>query len=690
MRLTVHRRNSWRWQWLFALLLIGAPWSLAQAADGVCSSRTAAAGAWALPPALSGQVMALSHADPTLTAEDIAALPDSAFKPVAPPLAGSGGVRPLWLRICLQRTPDSDPDWVLVIADSQIDDVQLAKIEGGHMQVQRTGAALPFGTRAIPAPGFAFALRIDAQSPTVAHLRLQSADNFVLAPSVASPWVFAANKTRNACLYGLYLGLIAMAAIINAVFWWRLRQAVHGLYAMDMLCMFIFSLILNGYGAYLLPDAPVLLQRALGPAYFASSVFFILFVVVALRMRLYYPRARKILLTIAVIFTLTIPIAAIDWRLPYLTWGGYLVLIGIAVFMPTSLHALRHHGGVRLYVVAMLPLEAAIALVILGLAGLPIGRYAMEQDWPTAAMLVHLVLLNTVLAQRAWNARRARERAQAAALRTTRRSEQELARRVAERTRALDRANGALQAQAAEREQARLRLAQALQTQSDLLALVTHEFRGPLATLSLATQALADRARPEDACTRDRITRMQRGVNHMAALVDNCLADARLRMGQQLAHAETTDLRATVQAATQHVSAERLHLVQPDQPVLVRHDRWLLGLAIANLVSNALKYSRSGALVRVCLSVHATTAEITVCNPGPGIAPDDRARIFERFYRGAGTRGIRGLGLGLYLCRELVVRHGGSLELLPDQHVGAECDVCFRMRLPCAGATEQT
>jgi signal transduction histidine kinase len=99
---------------------------------------------------------------------------------------------------------------------------------------------------------------------------------------------------------------------------------------------------------------------------------------------------------------------------------------------------------------------------------------------------------------------------------------------------------------------------------------------------------------------------------------------------------------------------------------------------IVNLVSNALKYSPAGARVRVDAEARHGWVIISVADQGPGMAPEDMAHLFERYYRGRAARAQAGLGLGLHSTRLLVEAHGGRIHVECPPGGGAT----FRVELP--------
>ncbi|MGI8915525.1 MAG: sensor histidine kinase, partial [Chloroflexota bacterium] len=157
--------------------------------------------------------------------------------------------------------------------------------------------------------------------------------------------------------------------------------------------------------------------------------------------------------------------------------------------------------------------------------------------------------------------------------------------------------------------------------------------------------------------------------SRMARLVDDLLELTRLQAGRVQLRLARTDLSALARRVGSAIEplaeAKRQHLVfdLPEQPVWLSVDAERLERALLNLLGNAQKYGREGGLIRLCLAQRDGAVVLAVSDDGPGIPPGEQARIFNRFYRVAGTAGNPGSGLGLPIARGLVELHGGRLSL---------------------------
>jgi signal transduction histidine kinase len=202
-----------------------------------------------------------------------------------------------------------------------------------------------------------------------------------------------------------------------------------------------------------------------------------------------------------------------------------------------------------------------------------------------------------------------------------------------------------------------------------LLANCSHELRTPLARISVAASLLGETA---DAKTRDSL---KRDIAELDQLIEEILLSSRLEVVQGLEHNEPVDLLAVAAEEAAHYDTEA-----SGQPVTVDGDRLLLRRLIRNLLENARRYAGDGP-IDVSVVKESERAVLEVRDHGPGIAVDERERIFEPFYRLAATRESgRGSGLGLALVREIARRHGGEAVCLAAEGGGSR----FRIDLPAA------
>lgn len=168
------------------------------------------------------------------------------------------------------------------------------------------------------------------------------------------------------------------------------------------------------------------------------------------------------------------------------------------------------------------------------------------------------------------------------------------------------------------------------------------------------------------------------------ATVENLLAITKLEGGGMRLSTTLELMDDIVEEALRHVNpAVREHdlkVVACDEPALVNVDARLMVQLVVNLVNNAITYTPAGSHIMISISVDDGRVACSVADDGPGIAPEDRERIFESFY--TANHGLadshRSVGLGLSLCRSIALAHGGSIEVAAADPHGS----VFTIELP--------
>jgi signal transduction histidine kinase len=223
----------------------------------------------------------------------------------------------------------------------------------------------------------------------------------------------------------------------------------------------------------------------------------------------------------------------------------------------------------------------------------------------------------------------------------------------------------ALEENRSELQEQNERLRQSEQLKSELVSIVSHEVRTPLASVLGFTSLLLHRdVDPET--RRDYLEIIDAQGRRLAALLDDFLNVQRIEEGQlELAH-ERLDLRDLLREQTRLFRAQsprhELDLHLPTAPLTVEGDQNRIAQVIGNLLSNAIKYSPEGGVVRVTGEPDGEVVRIAVRDQGIGIPEDQQARIFTKFFRGdAAASGIAGTGLGLAFARAVVEAHGGHM-----------------------------
>jgi len=220
---------------------------------------------------------------------------------------------------------------------------------------------------------------------------------------------------------------------------------------------------------------------------------------------------------------------------------------------------------------------------------------------------------------------------------------------------------------------------------SAILDAFAHQFKTPLAAILTAAGSLRETG-PLIASQQDMVETIESQASGLGRLTTRLLRMARLDRDEVQPKLQVTDLAAVVRhlADPYQSLASGHHLVVniADQTVEVLSDPDMLGLAIAQLLDNAFRYSPPDSTITITAEAVDDFAVVRVANEGPEIVPEDRYRIFDRFYRGKAGHHASGTGLGLYVAKKIVLAHGGTLKL-DTEHVYGQ-GTTFYLKLPVA------
>ena len=575
----------------------------------------------------------------------------------------------LWAQVVLDVTPSAAGRWYFTLELPNFDRLQVFSLPSGGERpalLFELGDTVPPVTEirsrfhlaplALPAGTTTLLLRGETTSTMTLDVTLRK-----LGPL----------QEEERDFYGLqmfYLGIACLLGLGALGLFAHTRQWIFLIYVVNLIAHCMVWLIINGTGpGYLWPElAPYL--HLTPPVFVAMTIFGTAFIAYHFLATATLPSlARQFLFG----FTcLALVLTALGIVLPQPTPIWFAVLVnnlvlpaGAILLIVTAIALIRGDRTAWGLMLTWFALIAAVGLSLLRNVGL-VPNNTLTLTGPQLGSFVEMIVFAYMLVRRFGRLQAEKEQVQQEALDAARIHRAELEQRVADRTAELD--------EAIRRER------QARRLQQQFVAMVSHDFRTPLAIVDATAQNFATRETKD----LERLEKIRTATDRLRRMVDACLMDERVADGQIQLHPRTVDLCGLVDGLVEMLrpaaAGRRIQVRLPDTAVPVAVDPGLLEMAISNILENAFKYAPTGSTVDVSVDQQAERIEIAVTDEGPGVAEAEREHIFERHYRSSDVSGIAGLGIGLHLVRTIVEAHAGRVSCTAGPAGGSR----FSIHLP--------
>jgi len=245
-----------------------------------------------------------------------------------------------------------------------------------------------------------------------------------------------------------------------------------------------------------------------------------------------------------------------------------------------------------------------------------------------------------------------------------------------------------------ELQEAKGQLQRAVRMRDDFMSMIAHELRNPLNSVYLQAQLrrrmLSAASPPDPKGMLQMVERDERQIRSMVRLLDDMLDVSRARTGKLALVPAPFDLadscRAVLDAIQEQAARIGVDITLSAPPELtIVGDEFRVEQVVTNLLTNALRYG-GGKPVAMAVGVREELPEafVSVRDQGMGVKPEDQERIFEQFERTEGAAQVAGLGLGLYIARQIAQAHEGRLEVRSAAGEGAEFILSLPLPLPSA------
>ncbi len=579
-----------------------------------------------------------------------------------------------WLRFRLQSNDPDQRNYLLELAYFGLINVALYSPGG---DVQTSGYFVPIEQRSWPHSHFVFPIELSAEQAKTYYLRVQSNGSLTVPLYVWEPQAFTAQDRPEVMANVLYFGILLGLLCYNAFLFASLRERSYGLYCAFLIFTAGAMLAYTGLRVYtpmMHPNWPSVL--GVNALFCFAGIFAILF----LRDFLNLPTQQRIsnhvllmlvgvLLFIALSPWFNIPMIVTSWLLNVVA-----VFVGPSLLLVSFVSWRRGHPGARYLLLAWSVLLVAVAVQALRNVGV-VPTNLLTRNLLLVGSVLDMLLLSFALADRIHSERAARAQAQHKALEAEqarvnalKASEQRLEITVAERTEDL----GA----ALTRERDTLR------QYVEFARLISHEFRNPLAVIkSQASVAMMEYARGVGQPVK-RFQAVSEAAGRLQGLFEQWLDSDRLSRGTQELRIRRIELADWLPRLFGPSNTRTGHVITVivREHVEIEVDEALVGMALQNLVDNAAKYSRGDKPIEVEAHVSATEVGIAVRDYGVGMSPSVRQRVFEKHYRAPNNTTAWGMGLGLFLVRQVVEAHHGRIDVVSELGEGTT----FTLWLPRA------
>lgn len=539
----------------------------------------------------------------------------------------------IWVRLTVIQPQHSTKDWVLAIDGTQIDEAVLyVTTDLTHEYVQRAGRKIPHVQWPMNSRIPAFRLSL----PTGEHqlyLRLTSEHTLSNDIRLSSVDAFGQAEKKESLFFGAFFGVYALALTLLVLFGGPIRRKAGIWYLAYILTLGSVGLISSGFLQVFVITASPLPVDYLPLMPCLALVTLSRMTIEWLQLRQALPRFSRWYQ-----FSVTsLAVCASGWMLVQ-SGREVMQLIQLALLIHTmlslslSVHFWRQGST-----------QAAYYVLIFGVVELAaIIRFARNEGLLAVNFLtdyaifigiaLHLIMMSVYLI--------ARFRSVQEALAVEQRARTE---------------------------------------QREFVDMVSHEFKTPLAIISTSVQQLVGNLDAPQDKVRERAGNIRQAVHRMERLLNEYLSVERLDTAHQPIQMVVTDFFEVIEEAAADWPLERICLQVEKLPESWVCDPDMMRIVLRNLLENADRHAPPG--TRIYLTARVETdgsLEVSVRDVGKGVPPEEQPKLFQKFFRGRGSQGTPGAGLGLYLVARIVMAHHGRISIHSNSGQGA----CFVVRLP--------
>lgn len=630
------------------------------------------------PISAKGHLQRLDDPAGTLLPEQ--ALESSAWQPLPASLSAGYTASTLWVQVQVEAPGTGTHTWAMRLSNALVDDVRLYQRDAqNHWQEQRAGEDLSRGEWPVDYRSAVFPLKLQGGEKQLLLLRLNTKNAMSVGLDFTPGQAFSNTSRVEYLGYGLYFGVYLMLIAFHSMFWRMTKAPESGWYLCYVSCSVAVEALTTGLPQQLFRMPVALSDPLLGVMLTLGVPVGVVFAGRQLGLPQVYPLLYRALTQVSWVVcggaALIIGAGHFREAMPVVQVSA-LLLVPLFIAMAVWL-LIRGHRPARFYLLAFGIYYAGVVISFLRNLGYLPATFWTDNAVALGTML-HMGLMSLRIITHYNSLKQDKERAQAAAaeqsLQQNAKLESLVAVRVSELSNEINRrAELERELRVALEQEKRVRA-----EQNDFVAMVSHEFRTPLAIINTSAQQLA---RHLDAPAQKSLHRCQNirdAGSRLLALVDDYLTHDRMADVHPTSLFSDCDLAALLSEVVAGFTPGRITFDYrlPDSAWVC--DSGLLQVAVRNLLANADRHAPAGARIVFDAVMDGTKVCLSIQHPGDAIPEEEHRRLFDKYYRGRQARLSSGAGLGLYMVQRIAQLHDGDVQLTGS---GGDESICFRMRL---------
>lgn len=571
----------------------------------------------------------------------------------------------VWLRLQVRGGADSPSRWMLILSNSLLDEATLFDMSTTPPRVLPGGEALGRQHWTVDYRSPAFPLVLQPEQPRTLLLRLKSKNalsvNVRLMPSDG----LAHNMAMEYLGFGLYFGICLVLIVFHSAFWRMTQAPESGWYLAYVSFCVTVELLTLGLPQQMLALPMGISDTLLGCALGLSLPVGVIFTLRQLRLPGHARLQRGLVRASLVIGTTSALLVLSDHYRIGAPLHQITVLLSIPFFIGLALWSMvRGHRPARAFLLLFGIYYVGIAISFLRNLGFLPATFFTDNAVALGALL-HMLLMSLRIIHHYRSLQRQTRRAESAFNSLIQQQNAELEREIGVRTQALR--------EALHHEQ------QMREEQRDFVAMVSHEFRTPLAIIGTSAQQMIRNLAASPERNEQRCRNIHQSSKRLMTLVDDYLQHDRIEEQATQARCAEHDLAELLDGCLDDFLPGRIRLQQDSARHTLVCDFGLLRVALRNLLANADRHAPAACPIVLEIADSADGVRIRVLNDGAEIPADQAPLLFHKYVRGSQAQHLSGVGLGLYLVRRIAELHGGSLVL---ESRGEQRLICFCLELP--------